>query len=254
MSRYVVNLTWDDAPHLAQEEKDELWQSIPPYQRQARTRGIPFLGSGVIYPFAEERIRVDPFKIPREWPRCFGLDSDAGAGFTAIVWLAWDRENSMVYLTHCYKSDSRSKADHVEALKAKGLRWAPLWIPGVGDAKGLVVTEHDSAQVMELYKKAGVDIHFPDKSVEAGIQDLYDMINIGKFKVFASETEWFTEFRQYHRKDGRIVKVNDHLMDATRYAVRSGLVLAKTPPVEVVPEAQVLLYDMGQAGTGWLGM
>lgn len=254
MSRYVVNLTWDDAPHLAQAEKDELWQSIPPYQRQARTKGIPFLGSGVIYPFAEERLKVDPFVLPREWPRCFGLDSDAGAGFTAIVWLAWDRENSTVYLTHAYKSDSRSKADHVEALKAKGTSRNPLWIPGVGDAKGLVVTEQDSAQVMELYRKAGVPIHFPDKSVEAGIQDVYDQMNVGKFKVFASCTEWFTEFRQYHRKDGKIVKVNDHLMDATRYGLRSGLGHARTAPLEKDPEPKVMVYDMGQQGTGWLGM
>lgn len=254
MSRWVLNLTWRDAPHLSQAEQDELYQSIPAYQRNARTKGIPFLGSGVVYPFAEERLRVDPFVLPREWPRCFGLDSDAGAGFTAIIWLAWDREAGTVYLTHCYKSDSRSKADHVEALKAKGTKSHPLWIPGVGDAKGLVVTEQDSAQVITLYRQAGVDMHFPDKAVEAGIQDLYDSMNVGKFKVFASCTEWFTEFRQYHRLNGKIVKVNDHLMDATRYGVRSGLALAKVSPLEKEPEPKALIYDLGAAGTGWLGM
>lgn len=254
MSRWVLNLSWADAPHLSEAEKAELFQSIPAYQRSSRTKGIPYLGSGLVYPFAEERIRVDPFALPREWPRCFGLDSDAGAGFTAIVWLAWDRENSMLYLTHSYKSDSRSKADHVEALRAKGTKRNPLWIPGVGDAKGLVVTEHDSVQVIDLYKKAGVDISYPDKAVEAGVQDLYDQINIGKFKVFASCTEWFTEFRQYHRKDGKIVKIGDHLMDATRYALRSGLLRAKVAPLETDPVPRVLVQDMGQQGTGWLGM
>lgn len=254
MSKFVVNITWDEAPHLSQSEKDELYAAIPQYQRKARTKGIPFLGSGQIYPFDEERIKVEPFSFPREWLRCFGLDSDAGAGYTAIVWLAWDRENSVVYVTHSYKSDSRSKADHVEALKAKGTKLHPLWIPGVGDAKGLLVSEKDSRQVMDLYRDAGVDINFPDKSVEAGIQDLYDLMNVGKFKVFANCAEWLSEFRQYHRKDGKVVKANDHLMDATRYAVRSGLALAKVAPLEREPEiGRTLVYDVGSAGTGWLG-
>lgn len=256
MSRYVCNIVWDDVPHLSKSEKDELYAAIPAYQRGARTKGLPILGSGLVYPFDEERMKVDPLgTIPAEWPRAFGLDSDAGAGFTAIVWLAWDRESDCVYLTHCYKSDSRSKADHVEALKAKGTKKQPLWIPGVGDAKALVVTEHDSEQVIALYRKAGVDINYPDKAVEAGIQDIYDRMLTGRFKVWSTCSEWFSEFRQYHRKDGKIVKVNDHLLDATRYGVRSGLTRAKTRPPEEEPvERLVYSFDEGGAGTGWLGM
>ncbi len=34
-------------------------------------------------------------------------------------------------------------------------------------------------------------------------------------------SEWFDEFRMYHRKDGKLVKLNDDLMSATRYAVQS---------------------------------
>ena len=33
----------------------------------------------------------------------------------------------------------------------------------------------------------------------------------GRFKVFDHCSEWFEEFRQYHRKDGRIVKANGDL-------------------------------------------
>jgi hypothetical protein len=43
----------------------------------------------------------------------------------------------------------------------------------------------------------------------------------GKFKVFNTCTEWFEEFRLYHRKDGKIVKIKDDLMAATRYAAMS---------------------------------
>ena len=56
MSKLVVSATWDDVPHLSPEQKTELWGSIPPYQRDARSKGIPQLGSGAIYPVAESEI------------------------------------------------------------------------------------------------------------------------------------------------------------------------------------------------------
>jgi hypothetical protein len=86
MSRYVCNVVWDDVPHLSQAEKDELYAAIPAYQRSARTKGMPILGSGLVYPFDEERLKVDPLqKVPDFWARCFGLDTDAGAGYTATA-------------------------------------------------------------------------------------------------------------------------------------------------------------------------
>jgi hypothetical protein len=43
---------------------------------------------------------------------------------------------------------------------------------------------------------------------------------IGRFKVFDHCSAWYEEFRQYHRKDGRIVKAHDDLLDATLYFSR----------------------------------
>ncbi len=59
-----------------------------------------------------------------------------------------------------------------------------------------------------------------------------------RIKVFDHCSEWFEEFRQYHRKDGRIVKTHDDLLDATRYGVmmlrmskivRAGRVVRRRP-------------------------
>lgn len=262
MSRFVINITWDECPHLSESEKKELWSSIPAYQRRARSKGIPVLGSGVIYPFDEERVVIDPFELPRHWPRCFGLDTDAGAGWTAITFCAWDRENQIVYLYRDYKSDSRLLAQHVSEIALQGTRLAkhkPLWIPGVGDAAARLVTEIDSRQIVEAYKSKDVDIELPDKAVEAGIQDVYDLLEARRLRVFNTCRDWLSEFRQYHRrlnKNGtsEIVKTNDHLMDATRYMIHSGLkraAVAPQPPDETIP---VLVYDQGHAGTGWMGM
>ena len=37
--------------------------------------------------------------------------------------------------------------------------------------------------------------------------------------MFKHLSDWFEEFRLYHRKDGKVVKEGDDLMCATRYAL-----------------------------------
>ena len=44
MSKYLMTANWDDAPHLTRRQKDEPWASIPPHQRDARTKGVPQWG------------------------------------------------------------------------------------------------------------------------------------------------------------------------------------------------------------------
>ena len=65
--KYVCTATWDDAPHLSEEVKKELWDAIPPFQRDARSKGVPQLGSGAIYPVPESEFTVDDFEIPGHW-------------------------------------------------------------------------------------------------------------------------------------------------------------------------------------------
>jgi hypothetical protein len=51
--------------------------------------------------------------------------------------------------------------------------------------------------------------------------------------VFNSLQNWLSEFRIYRRDEkGKIVKQNDHLMDATRYLIVSGLQVACREPCE----------------------
>jgi hypothetical protein len=49
--------------------------------------------------------------------------------------------------------------------------------------------------------------------------DMLDRMKTNRLKVFDHHLDWFSEFRLYHRKDGRVVKENDDLLSATRYAL-----------------------------------
>jgi hypothetical protein len=49
--------------------------------------------------------------------------------------------------------------------------------------------------------------------------DMLERMETDRFKVFSNLNDWFEEYRLYHRKDGKIVKLRDDLMSATRYGV-----------------------------------
>ena len=245
----VTQAGWDDVPHLDETMKAALLATTPPFQRDARTKGVPQLGSGAIYGFPESELRVPDFDIPKHWKRVFGLDAGGGANATAATWLAIDPAGQIVYVTGAYKRDSPEVAVHLAAIKARG-----EWIPGVGDASALVLTTHDAEQLIQVYKRGGLDLELPDKAVESGIQDVWEVMSAGRFKVFASASAWWDEFRFYHRDEkGRIVKKNDHVLDATRYAVRSGLKRAKSKQEhDQASRPMVAAQTPSRSPAGWM--
>jgi hypothetical protein len=50
---------------------------------------------------------------------------------------------------------------------------------------------------------------------------MHERMKTGRFKVAAHCTDWFSEFRGYARKEGKLLKINDDLMSATRIGVMS---------------------------------
>jgi hypothetical protein len=91
----------------------------------------------------------------------------------------------------------------------------------------------DGRTLMEVYRKLGLHLGPAENAVEAGITEVWNLLVSGRLKVMASLTNWFREFRKYHRDDkgsGKIVKRDDRLMDATRYLVISGRACMHTKP------------------------
>jgi hypothetical protein len=225
MSKWSIGITWDDVPHLSEVDKKELWASIPPHQRDARAKGIPALGSGVIYPVAEDSIVVEPFKIPEWWPRAYALD--VGWNRTAAVWGAWNRENDTVYLYDEYYVSEAPPQVHADAIKGRG-----AWIPGVIDPASRGRSQIDGRALMGEYQALGLDLMPANNEVEAGIFAVYRRLVSGRLKVFSSLANLRSERRLYRRDEkGKIVKERDHLMDAERYLVMSGMGRAAIAPV-----------------------
>jgi phage terminase large subunit-like protein len=217
--RAVVCATIDDAPHFSVEDKQRIAASYAPHEREARMKGIPVLGSGRIFPVAEEAITCERRDIPKHWARIGGLDF----GWThpsAAVELAWDRDADAVYVTRTHRVSEASPITQAAALRPWNLLWA--W-PRDGRRETL---EGAGVALAKQYQAQGLDVlaqhaQFEDGSVnvEAGLMEMLARMETGRFKVFKHLNDWFEEFWLYHRKDGRVVKEGDDLMSATRYGV-----------------------------------
>jgi len=227
MSKWVTFIGWDDVPHLSDKAKADLIGSYSPHERDARTKGIPSLGSGAIYPVPEEDVVVDAFQIPAYWKHVYGLD--VGWNRTAAIFGAIDPETDILYI---YAEHYRGQAEpviHAAAIKALG----GDWIPGVVDPAARGRGQKDGEQLLYSYTNLGLKLSIANNAVEAGIYEVWARLSTGRLKIFRICQSLLAEYRIYRRDEkGRIVKENDHALDATRYLVMSGIAIASFRPVQ----------------------
>lgn len=229
-----VNATWNDAPHLVKngeltDRAKQLWEAFPAHEREMRSKGVPFMGSGLIFPFTEEQLAVDPIEIPRHWPRIVGIDFGYDHAFGAVQ-LAWDRDSDTVYVVSDYREERAIPAIHSAAIK----NWCP-YAPVAWPHDGLNTEKSTGDELRQSYVDEGLNLlqshatNPPDhaqgqeegeggNSVEASLMHMLERMETGKWKVFRTCKNWFEEQRIYHRKDGKIVKLKDDVISASRYA------------------------------------
>ena len=227
-------MTIDDAGHMTPEKIKEEKERWPEHEWPARLYGQPMQGEGLIYPVSEKDIVVTPFEIPGYWPQLGALDF-GWTHPTAAVRIAHDRDNDIVFVVAEYRREKTQTDQHVINLKPWGahLKWS--W-PHDGeqvspDHRGFGETTAQKYRNAGLkmmprhsgypHRDAGGSSRLSRTSVERGIQDILDRMRNGTFKVFANCGMWLEERRLYHRKDNKIVKQEDDLMDATRVAIMS---------------------------------
>lgn len=219
--RGIVMAGWDDVPHLSEAQKKRMLDEAEPHLRDSRSKGIPNIGSGAIYPVPEEQIVVDDFAIPAHWPRAYGLD--VGWNCTSAVFGALDREADILYLYSLHYQGQQEPSTHVAGIHARG-----KWIPGTIDPASRGRSQKDGEKLLEIYTDLGLNLTPADNSRESGLYEVHQRLATGRLKVFKSLKPWLAEYRIYRRDEkGHVVKQKDHAMDATRYLVVSGIDIAR---------------------------
>jgi hypothetical protein len=226
--QYMQTATWDDAPHLSEQQKEEILAQYPPYQRDMRSRGMPLMGSGLIFPVSEDSIKIDPFEVPEYWFVLNGIDFGWDHP-QAHVQIVEDRDNDIIYVTNAWKAAKKQPYEAWHIVKP----WAediPTAWPHDGLQHKQQLGNRDAAMQKDLYANEGwwmlsEKATWPDgsNSVWSGILELLDRMETGRLKIFSNLFDLFTEIREYHTKttpngDVQIVALKEDLISALRYA------------------------------------
>jgi phage terminase large subunit-like protein len=218
--RAVTTMTIDDAEHYTPEQRQKIIDSYPAHEREARTKGVPAMGSGRIFPVTEESITCDPFDIPKTWAQIGGMDFGWDHPFGAVC-IAWDRDADVIYVTKEYREREATPIIHAAAIRPWG-----KWLPWAWPHDGLQHDKGSGEQLKAQYEAQELNMHheratFDDgtNGVEAGVSDMLQRMQTGRWKVFKTCRTWLEEFRLYHREDGKIVKERDDVLSASRYAL-----------------------------------
>lgn len=237
-------MTIHDAEHYTPAQREAIIAAYPAHERDARAKGIPIMGSGLVFPVPEESITVDPCEIPSHWAQIGGLDFGVDHPFAAIR-LAWDKDADRLYVTATYRQSGQVPAIHAASVKPWG-----DWLPWAWPHDGLQRDKLSGKPLSEHYASHGLKMlpehaKHPDGStgVEAGIMEMYERMLTNRFKVFKGLNDWFEEFRLYHREEGQIVKLRDDLISATRYAIMCKRFAETNKQID---------WSMPTQSTGWM--
>ena len=187
------------------------------------------MGSGAIYPIAEDDIITPLMAIPQSWPRAYGMD--VGWNRTAVIWGARNPGSGVITLYDEHYQAMGEAPTHALGIKARG-----AWIPGVIDPASRGRSQVDGRELLTMYRDLGLKLSLADNSVETGINETWTLMVSGLLKVMPNCGNWLNEFRRYHRDEkGHILKQDDHLMDACRYLVQSGRDKMIVKPMKSLP-------------------
>lgn len=211
--------------HIPDEDIEEI---IARYGSKAATRafGGDMQGQGSVFETEQDQIKhnLDPASVPPYWAWMWALDfrhsgQESGGHPFAAVLGAWDRDNDILYIMDAIRMFGMA-ANHVARIKESPMRDAPVAWPHDGGTGAGVMTNETIAGV---YKKLGLAMRpthatFSDGgyNFEAGIQVMEERLAGKRLRVAAHLFDWFDEYGGYHRINGKVHKVDDDLMSATR--------------------------------------
>jgi len=226
MSRSWVRMTLLDALHYDETQRELVNLSYPKHVRRARSMGLPAIGEGAVYPIEDEAIACEPFEIPRHWREIGGLDFGWDHP-TAAARLAYDPDTEIFYLTNTYRKRQQTPLYHCQHLLPWGKHLPFAW----GLEGQQTKLSDDPKKQFKMFRKHGLkmlDSHatFEEGGVglEQGVQEILQLMETGRFKVFKHLHQFFEEKNSYHRhkndddKVAKIKPVHDDILDAVRYA------------------------------------
>lgn len=203
--------------------------------------------TGLIYKEFNQSLHVDYFdhEFNSHAEYLFGLDF-AVRGYTACI-CAKLMPDGHIYILDEYKMDNDTAVNHGTRIKEMLLKYANMerWT-GYADPAGWIKNQQRGDQVWSIadeYLEMGLPMAQANNQVVPGINYVRQQLQANKIHIHMRCTKLVDEIMQYQWKDQpdkqvgmknapeEVRKVNDHLIDASRYMLYS----KPTPPDEALP-------------------
>jgi hypothetical protein len=207
----------DNRDNLPEDYIADILDALPDKQRARFRDGLWVKAEGVIYDKFDESMIVCSSELPEHFDR-YAAGQDFGLNIT-FVKIGW--AGDVIFVIGDYGAFNMTTQSFNEELSARGLLDCPdnMGLPVYCDPAG-------GERIQEI--SGGVKAN---NSVDSGIDFINAKIERGQFFVCDKCTGVLSEIWDYCRDEaGQIVKVNDHFLDALRYAifsdVQQGVILA----------------------------
>ena len=207
----------DNRDNLPEDYITDILDVLPEKQKARFRDGLWVKAEGVIYDRFDETMIVKVDDLPKQFDRyAAGQDFGLNITFVKIAWLG-----DVIYVIGDYGAFNMTTQSFNDELIARGLNSCPddMGLPVYCDPAG-------GERIQEV--TGGIKAN---NSVESGIDFINAKIERNQFFVCEKCTGVLSEIWDYCRDEaGQIVKVNDHYLDALRYAiftdVQQGVVFA----------------------------
>jgi phage terminase large subunit-like protein len=235
--RAHIQMALTDARHMTAELIEATLSIYPRHEWAARRDGDPHLSGGLVFGVPPEDLEENPwsmgsgqtgFQLPANWPLLWAVDfthsgSNISHPFAAV--LGAIEPPGIGHILATIKTLEGLPLIHAQRMKDIAANVPVAW-PHDGN-----VADMKGEPLAQLYRKLGLNMLAEHAtfleggySTEGGITALDLAMRSGHFKVNKLCQDWFQEMRTYHRKkdpehpdqDGKLVKINDDLMSATR--------------------------------------
>jgi phage terminase large subunit len=185
---------------------------------------------GLVYPMFAENI-VDPFPIPPNWKRMFGVDFGLRDP-TVMIGIAIDPVRGIAYVYDEHYQAEKPVNYHASKMLEILKKVPPGMINGqiVADPAGKARRGTNGQSYFGHYSEYGLWFREAVNNIESGIMKIFTYFSMDKLKIMSNCVYTIKEGREYKYSDGTIdleknrgekpMDFNNHAMDALRYVVQ----------------------------------
>ncbi|AEF84242.1 phage terminase, large subunit, PBSX family [Treponema primitia ZAS-2] len=203
----------DNREHLPDDYISDVLDALPEKQRARFRDGSWVKAEGVIYELFDETMILKAADMPAEYDRV-AAGQDFGLNITNVK-IGW--VNGAIFVLADYGAFNMTTKSFNEELKSRH------WFDSIADGRyeyldfPVYCDPAGGERIQEITNGTKAN-----NSVESGIDFINAKIERSQFFVADSCTGVLSEIWDYCRDEaGEIIKLNDHFMDALRYAVFS---------------------------------